>query len=326
MKKLKKDSSSLKDYFFSHFGMTKGQRSGFLFLIGLIIFIELIIQFYPFKPKPATQDLSLTPTEKALLMEQQANEVQGEAKLAIDEVKLQDFNPNALDEAGFEALGFSAKQAQSIIKYRYVVGGNFESIEQFGESYVISDKMLEKLRPYIKLRPIARTSSPRNSYQPKTYQTNTKPAKALQPFDPNKLNAKEWMDMGFSEKQAAVILNFKNSLPKNRFQSLEQIKSCFVINDYMFNKMKPAIRISNAELANQPSTPVSESKVTTGPLNPNTMTFEDWVSLGWQVEDARNIIKYKEFVGGFHQWEDLAACKYISEEDLEKLKKRMVFK
>lgn len=58
------------------------------------------------------------------------------------------FDPNILDAAGFVALGFSPKQADVILRYRYSIGG-FKSKEDFARCYVVSDRMMTRLAPYI---------------------------------------------------------------------------------------------------------------------------------------------------------------------------------
>lgn len=303
--------------------MTKRQRSGFFILILLIIVAELIIQFYPFGQYNSSQNLSFTPTEEALLLKQE-NENSNSKNTQFEKKELQKFNPNALDAKGFEELGFSAKQAASLIKYRYSLGGNFNNVEEFGVAYVMSDYMMNKLGPYIDIQPhratlVSKSSPSRqdNRYESKKNFSN------LKAFDPNQLDTKGWMELGFSERQVPVILNYKNSLPGKRFESLEQIKSCFVINDYMFNKIKAYVRISKSSSPQVENK--KESKLNNSKLNPNEMTVRDWESLGWDKENAENIIKYREFIGGFKNVMDLEECKYISVEDLENIKNRMVF-
>ncbi len=67
--------------------------------------------------------------------------------------ELAEFDPNALDVAGFMALGFSEAQAGVIMRYRASLGG-FRTAEDFGHSYVVSPEMFEKLRPYITIAPV----------------------------------------------------------------------------------------------------------------------------------------------------------------------------
>ena len=58
------------------------------------------------------------------------------------------FNPNTASLDDFMRLGFSEKQAQSILNYREK-GGKFRRREDFAKSYVVADSVYERLKPYI---------------------------------------------------------------------------------------------------------------------------------------------------------------------------------
>jgi len=58
------------------------------------------------------------------------------------------FDPNTADEDTFCRLGFSSKQARSIISYRQK-GGRFRRKEDFARSFVVSDSIYRRLEPYI---------------------------------------------------------------------------------------------------------------------------------------------------------------------------------
>ena len=320
MKTPRKNSNSLRDYFFSHFGMTKRQRSGFFILILFIIALELIIQFYTFKPDYPASAVQFTPTEEALFLKQTKEENKVIQQFE-NNTELNFFNPNALDHAGFVALGFSEKQASSLIKYRYSLGGNFSNIDEFAAAFVISDRMMETLEPYIQLKPFQANLIQNQSSATHETKFNSHQSK-IKNFDPNSLSHQDWMNLGFSERQASSILNFKNSLSNKRFENLDQIKSCYVINDYMFERIKNYVRFSN--ITHKTENSIAKEEVVKN-FNPNTMISKDWQSLGWNEESADNILKYKEFIGGFKSLEDLMGCKYISAEDLEKIKNRLVF-
>ena len=66
------------------------------------------------------------------------------------------FDPNTLDFEGFVQLGFSAAQAQALLRYR-ASGAVFRKPEDFARAYVVSKQMYQKLLPYIRIAP---TSSP----------------------------------------------------------------------------------------------------------------------------------------------------------------------
>lgn len=60
------------------------------------------------------------------------------------------FNPNTVTKDDLQRLGFSEKQAQSIINYREK-GGRFRRKEDFAKSYVVSDSVYKRLAPYINI-------------------------------------------------------------------------------------------------------------------------------------------------------------------------------
>ena len=61
-----------------------------------------------------------------------------------------DFNPNTVSLEDLQRLGFSPRQAQSIVNYREK-GGRFARAEDFGKSYVVSDSVFRRLRPFIRI-------------------------------------------------------------------------------------------------------------------------------------------------------------------------------
>lgn len=58
------------------------------------------------------------------------------------------FNPNTASLDDLMRLGFSEKQAQSILNYRQK-GGRFHRPSDFAKSFVVADSVYERLRPYI---------------------------------------------------------------------------------------------------------------------------------------------------------------------------------
>jgi DNA uptake protein ComE-like DNA-binding protein len=58
------------------------------------------------------------------------------------------FNPNTVSQEDLMRLGFSEKQAQSIIHYREK-GGRFRRPADFAKSYVVADSVFDRLAPYI---------------------------------------------------------------------------------------------------------------------------------------------------------------------------------
>jgi competence ComEA-like helix-hairpin-helix protein len=64
--------------------------------------------------------------------------------------ELYPFDPNTLDSTGFRKLGFSASQTHSLLKYRSS-GARFRKPEDFSRSYVVSEQMYQRLKPFIRI-------------------------------------------------------------------------------------------------------------------------------------------------------------------------------
>ena len=58
------------------------------------------------------------------------------------------FNPNTVSDEDLQRLGFSPKQAASIVNYR-LKGGRFRRKSDFAKSFVVSDSVYRRLEPYI---------------------------------------------------------------------------------------------------------------------------------------------------------------------------------
>ena len=58
------------------------------------------------------------------------------------------FNPNTVSPEDLMRLGFSEKQAQSILNYR-AKGGRYRRPSDFAKSFVVADSVFDRLEPYI---------------------------------------------------------------------------------------------------------------------------------------------------------------------------------
>ncbi|MGI9527518.1 MAG: ComEA family DNA-binding protein [Weeksellaceae bacterium] len=294
--------------------MTLRQRSGFFVLIILIIIAQVILHFYSFEKE--IQPISPFSSEELAMIEAinfKSNDK--DERIKEKEIQYFNFNPNTLDEEGFTRLGFSTRQANSIIKYRYIKGGNFSTIQEFGASYVISDEKLEKLRPYIHLSDIQQSNKSNGNHH---FKNKKEGARKIKPFNLNKTSLAGFISLGFSKKQAQTILNFKNSLTNKSFESKEQFHKCYAVNDYMYNKLQSYIRIKKTD-ENIEDNNRSEK------YNINTINESKFVDLGFSKEEASNIIKYRAYVGGINDTLALKKCKYVREEIYQNIKNQVIF-
>ena len=200
------------------------------------------------------------------------------------------FNPDSYSAKDWENMGFSQKQAEAIIKYKNYLGGSFRSKEKFRECFIISPENYQRLAPYLLLPETA----PDFASKPK----ENKPKIEYSYFDPNALDAQGWQRLGFSEKQAQVIVNYRDKNLKGSFKNLEDIEKCFVISAEKFQELKPWIKLQIREKEESTKAVVS-AKTDFSKIDLNSITFKQLVEFGFNEKAAASYLGYRKKLGGF---------------------------
>lgn len=236
-------------------------------------------------------------------------------------VVYKNFNPNDLPQQGWEKLGFSPKQAETIMKYKQIIGGKFTSKEQIRKCFVIDDEKYAEMNAYILLPEKSKEDEKLSSKQ---IGKNIQYIK----FNPNNYSEKDWQKLGFSSKQAISILKYKTILG-GQFKTKEQIKKCYIISDEKYQEMEPYIDLpTNVEY--KAELPKVENKVEkielTEKFNPNNLNHEDWIKLGFTEQQVNTILKFKRSLGGkFKDAKTLKKCYVISEEKFNEIEPYLIF-
>lgn len=152
----------------------------------------------------------------------------------------------------------------------------------------------------------------------------------LQNFNPNELDKSGWIELGFSPKQADVILKYKISLGGS-FSSKQELKECFVINEEKFDELTPYILLPEFSSGNSNSNRYqsvrysSDKKINYRKFNPNEYSQNDWMSIGFSEKQALTILKYKKSLGGnFTSLDQIERCFVISEDKFQQMKPYMI--
>lgn len=227
------------------------------------------------------------------------------------------FNPDEYSEQNWINLGFSEKQAAAILKYKKFLGGSFISKKKLKECFVISDENFRKLQPFLLLP----EKSPEN--YPVNYSKTEKTKIAYRNFDPNELDMEGWKNLGFSEKQAAVILNYKTKILKGNFRNAEDLQNCFVVSEEKFNELKPYIFIENKtvsenHVSEKPAKEIS-AKTDFSKTDINTITFKQLTEFGFDEKAAGSFIGFRNKLGGFVNKDQVLETYNIDKELMQKL-------
>lgn len=157
------------------FKWSKNERVGVIvlsiFLLSMIIGDVFFDRIYPFKDNSIHPDTLVVyqhilekleegdvPTYKKEYENKEALKPNVETKNQLP------FNPNDLNLNDWKRLGFSHKQAESLLKYKASLGG-FKTKNDFASSYVVSEKKYKELEPYIRLSPVKN----KNVVEPTSY-------------------------------------------------------------------------------------------------------------------------------------------------------------
>lgn len=148
-------------------------------------------------------------------------------------------------------------------------------------------------------------------FQAKQQEVQTHEKEARQPwlptevnyfnFNPNKLDSAGWVNLGFSPKQTAAIIRYRNAGAV--FRKPEDIKKLFVVDEQKYQELKPFIRIEPIpEAEPKPhryeQTPKPKFQPVLLELNTaDTAQLQKLYGIGPSY--AKRIVKYRELLGGY---------------------------
>ncbi|MGZ5210307.1 MAG: helix-hairpin-helix domain-containing protein, partial [Kaistella sp.] len=135
---------------------------------------------------------------------------------------------------------------------------------------------------------------------------------AYQPFDPNLTNLEGWRKLGFSEKQAQVIINYRDRNLKGSFKSLDDIERCFVISEEKFAEMKPYIVLNpenfktsapqknyTSNVTASKNTMTEDVKTDFSKVDLNQITYKQLLEFGFDEKSAAMMLGFRKKLGGF---------------------------
>lgn len=151
-------------------------------------------------------------------------------------------------------------------------------------------------------------------------------------FNPNKFKQSDWIEFGFSEKQAKSIVNYKNKI--KGFKTKQDLKKVYVISDKKYKELEPFIDIpiNNNEsnsLQNQKYISSGDKKESAHKkfeiiADINVSDVNELTKIvGIGEYTANNIIKFREKVGGFHSINQLKEVYGISDDNFNLIKQQV---
>ncbi|WP_316832255.1 ComEA family DNA-binding protein [Pedobacter aquatilis] len=284
-----------------NFGFNKGEFNGIILLIvliGLLKSFPLIYNFYKPLAKDAP-DLRLS-IQKITIRDEESYATLRD-KIEHSEVKpasrLFRFDPNTIDAGGWQALGLSPKQAQSIINYRNK-GGKFYKAEDLQRMYTISADMYNKLLPYVS---IVKQFPERKDfqYERKAYVKQAPVIVEINGADSAQLDAIKGIGPAF----AIRILKYRERL--GGFYRKEQLMEVYGLDSAKYNEIKEQVSIN----------PTAIRTININTADFNALKLSPYLSF----KQINAIIQYRKQHGNYRNEDDLKKVAILPPQLIDKL-------
>jgi competence ComEA-like helix-hairpin-helix protein len=309
-----------KQFISGYFSFTKKERTGtfaLLILIAVLIIAPFLFPFFikkktfspdAFKKEIASlkikqADSSLKYQPKNYDDEQPAYLQQTEKRYNREQSikgELFYFNPNTLDEAGWQRLGLKDKTIATIKNY-LSKGGKFYKPEDIKKIWGLNEALAESLIPYVQIeKPTGQKNDVANNYPKPVYE---KPVYKPSVVDINIADTTAFIALpGIGSKLAQRIIGFRDKL--GGFYKIEQVGETFGLQDSTFQKIKARLILSNNDVKQ---------------LNINTATLDELkIHPYLRYAIANAIVQYRTQHGNFSSINDLKKIVLITEDIFSK--------
>ena len=270
---------------------TKSQRRAIYIILGFIVVMQVILYFLDDIFPAEDVEITLSP-EVVAYFEDKPEKAQSDIS-----AELFAFNPNTASADDLKKLGMPPSSVERLINYRNK-GGAFRKPADLYKLYGVDSSWVEVVIDYVVLPETERT--------PKDFSQKTK--LNLSPFDPNSISINTLEEMGFQSWQAKRIVNYREKV--KHYKSKEDLYKLYGFDSAFVQKLLPYIAIEE-------STVVSEEIV---PLEINTADSLALIEVsGIGAYTAKNILKYREMLGGFVSVNQLSEVYGIKPQQLEQI-------
>lgn len=146
-------------------------------------------------------------------------------------------------------------------------------------------------------------------------------------FDPNTIDLRGLVTLGFTKKEAVGILNFRER--GKRFETPYDFADCYQVSLEMFERLKDSIvidpkyrakRYSHTRPQFEQSPRAEQTKeIRLFVFDVNEASADDFRAMGFTVRQSAAIVNFRTSRGGFRSIEEFSECYIISPEKYEQL-------
>lgn len=226
----------------NYFTFSKGQKIG---VVAIAICIIVLVLLLNKENKLTVPDPFIVDASQYEILEDNGyeNKYQDKKEYAV-KYTLQLFDPNKYEISDWEKIGFSSKQAKSIVSFKNKLKG-FKQKKDLKKSFVIDDEKYAELEPYIQIEESFENDYPSNNeYKSENYKSVEKEIVLVE------LNSAKKEDLvkikGIGDYTAGNILKYKEQI--GGFHSTQQLKEVYGISPENYELIKPQIEINSSNI------------------------------------------------------------------------------
>jgi competence ComEA-like helix-hairpin-helix protein len=237
-----------------------------------------------------------------------------EADVAIDSIplRLEVFDPNEVEYTTLTNMGIDRNIAISIIRWRSA-GKVYRIKEDVAMCYNMTDSIYLLLEPYITIGEKYRYKS--QYTKPDTLYKEQRAEVAYTPFLIDTATAEYLRTLGFSSRQAALIVRYREMI--GGYRNFEEFAECYAVDSTMREQLRPYVMFATTE---DVGVVAEESTL----VNINTADSATLVALsGIGAKSAQAIIEYRTLLGGYHDISQIREINIITEENFCKFSQQI---
>lgn len=274
--------------FLKWFGYSRRERRSSFLLLLIMILVIAVRYIVPMK-NTGIENLNTSSYSSG-------SETYYPEKPQTDTTLLVSFDPNKASFGTLKSLGFSEKQAATLISFRQK-GGKFRKKSDIGKIYGVDEGMVNRLMPYILI-------DQNNIYGDENFQVQKKRT------DLNKCDSTELEGLpGIGPVLAGRIIKYRKLL--GGFVSVNQLREVYGLSDSTFSFISSRVEADSSKISF---------------IYINKATYKELIRHPYfERYDVQSVIKYRDLNGKINEFAELLENKIITGEKTKKIRPYLVF-
>ena len=284
-----------------YFNYTKPEKRGIIVLIVLII----VVFITPTLHEKFTPETIVDFSEFEAQLNQFESDITAKEQEKIENTTISYFyfDPNSIDLEGLISLGFTKRQANTLINYRKA-GGVFSKANDLNKIYTIDSALFQNIKPYIRIKNDLKfnetpqlTESKVESRSPNTLESTIIELNTADSIDLIKIH-------GIGKILAKRIVDYRNFL--GGFYNKEQLLEVYGLNKETYNLINDMVRIDTSYI----------NKIDINNVEFKTLNKHPYMSYA----NTKAIFKYRQLMGGFSTTSEIIENHLIDSATYTKIK------